>query len=224
MRSGVLGPNILRVASRSERSSEQSTERSSRSQETTRKTSHQERANTSTEAPTERTPQATSAVRPAAQLSSGELPQRQYTAEEADALFADGYFVVHPGFWDYIPEGALVRYVLKASAAKADAKHMRVRPGGTVKGHIFADGKKMLQISPVEPKKKTNGRAFTFPLAYDDVEEIWKRYDRGPYIEMHLIANSLGQKDARISELEKKCELLISKIEKLDRRLRAKGM
>jgi len=52
-----------------------------------------------------------------------------------------------------------------------------------------------------EPAYKLNNHV-TYPLAYDEIDELWKKYDAGAFIEIHLIYGSLQRKEKKIAELE----------------------
>lgn len=42
----------------------------------------------------------------------------------------------------------------------------------------------------------------TYPMAYDDVDELYKRYSRESFVELHLLTMSLAHKSKQIADLE----------------------
>ena len=120
---------------------------------------------------------------------------RVYTENEIQSLL-DGYINVHPGMWDYVPTGAHVRYFRKGPAGRVE----RFRYGAYVKMHYANDdGKKFLLL---ENNPGGRGERYVkFPVAYEDIDQLWKKYDRGAFIEIHMISASLAQKKKQIEEL-----------------------
>lgn len=110
----------------------------------------------------------------------------------------EGYINVHSLLWDRIPPGSHVRYFKKEGSSRAN----KFRPGGFVKNH-YADknGKKFLMLETVRGGDENIKGYKRFPVAYEDIEEIWKKYDRDVFIEMHLISASLAQKKRQIDDL-----------------------
>ncbi len=110
----------------------------------------------------------------------------------------DGYIIVHPSMWDYIPTGAHVRYFKKVNKPRTE----KFKPGGFVKNHFTGeDGKKFIMLETKPGGKRGDYKYVQFPVAYEDVEELWKKYDRTAFIEIHLISTSLAQKKKQIEDL-----------------------
>lgn len=123
---------------------------------------------------------------------------REYTEQEIHNLLSDGYIVIHPSLWDYIPNGSHIRYVKKGDGSRST----RFRPGGFVKSHFTtSDDKKMMMIESRVGGKPGDAGYISFPIAYTDIEELWKKYDRYAFIEIHLIYSSLAQKKQQIEDL-----------------------
>lgn len=123
---------------------------------------------------------------------------REYTEQEIHNLLSDGYIVIHSSLWDYIPNGSHIRYVKKGEGSRST----RFRPGGFVKSHFTtSDDKKMMMIESRVGGKPGDAGYISFPIAYTDIEELWKKYDRYAFIEIHLIYSSLAQKKQQIEDL-----------------------
>ena len=136
------------------------------------------------------------------EVKQGGKPRgKQYTANNIQELLSDGYFSVHPALWDHIPISAHIRYIKKQLPGEQKTREQRFKPGGFVAGHMTHNGTKVLRI---ENNLKGRGKPgyVNFPLAYDTIEEIWKKYDRTSFIEIHLIYTSLMQKKKQIEDLE----------------------
>jgi hypothetical protein len=118
----------------------------------------------------------------------------------------EGYINVHRSLWDHIPSGAHIRYIKKGD----EDRSKRFKPGGFVKNHFMSnDGVKFMMIE-TKPNGKPGERGYiSFPISYDNIAELWKKYDRNVFIEMHLTSTSLTQKKRQIDELS----LRIKKIE-----------
>ena len=138
-----------------------------------------------------------------------------YTEAEINEMTSSaGYFIVHPEMWDHIATGSHIRYMKKD---KGDGKSSgeRFKPGGFVRNHFETDlGKKMLMIENKPHGNKDMPGYITFPIAYEDVEILWKKYDRGSFIEIHLIHQSLLQKKEQIRDLTARVEALEKRLGK----------
>jgi hypothetical protein len=151
------------------------------------------------------------------------LAEKTYTSAEMMAALAEGYIMVHPQLWDYIPAGAHVRYVAKNSDGETRPREERFKPGGFVRHHyVTREGQKMFSlenaISGCGRDRGHKMRAYkpheaylSFPMAYNDIEELWKKYDKTSFIEIHLIYNSLAQKKQQIEDLTRR----VAHLEKL---------
>jgi hypothetical protein len=122
-----------------------------------------------------------------------------YTDDEIRELTSDGYIVVIAGLWDYIPRGAHIRYQ-KRDDGSGKQRGVLFKPGGFVRAHIDSKGKAMII------ENKLNGKAgdpgyMSWPVAYDSIEILWKKYDYSAFVEIHLIYGSLAQKKQEVEEL-----------------------
>jgi hypothetical protein len=123
-----------------------------------------------------------------------------YTDVDIQELTSEGYIIVHPGLWDHLPCGAHIRYI-KRDQGENKPKNERFRPGGFIRNHFITDDKKKLIIENKPGGKRNDAGYVSFPIAYDDIELLWKKYDRYSFVEIHLIHNSLAQKKYQIDEL-----------------------
>lgn len=133
---------------------------------------------------------------------------REYTPELVQELLSAGYICVHPALWDHIPNGAHIRYVKKPGPGKQLPQYKRFKPGGFIKSHFESKGKKMLMIETKPGGRQGQHGYINFPIAYEDIEELWKKYDRDAFIEIHLIYSSLAQKKKQIEELMARVDAL----------------
>lgn len=127
-------------------------------------------------------------------------PGKKYTDEDIHALLSDGYLSINSGLWDHIPKGSHIRYVKKDNGA-GTLRTERFKPGGFVRNHFTKNEKKMLIIENRPGGTAGSQGYISFPLAYEDIEELWKKYDRDAFIEVHLITASLAQKKKQIEDL-----------------------
>ncbi len=138
----------------------------------------------------------------------------KYTDEAITQLLA-GYIQVSPTLYDYVPIGAHIRYFRKDRAT--NSRNATFKLGGFVQNHYRDSmGKPMLMLETVpgscvscghEPAYRLNNHVL-YPLAYDEIDELWKKYDAGAFIEIHLIQGSLARKDKKIAELEDRIRAL----------------
>lgn len=154
--------------------------------------------------------QQTPAIQP--QKNNGDT-STQYTDDDVRRLLADGYISVHPTLWDYIPAGAHIRYI-KRDDGNGKSRAERFKPGGFVRNHFSAGEKKLLIVETRPGGKRDDVGYISFPLAYEDLAELWKKYDKNTFIETHLIYTSLAQKKKQIEDLQ-------SRVDKLEGILRA---
>lgn len=150
--------------------------------------------------------------------TGGKVPKKpegkKYTEEDIQNLLSEGYISVHPSLWDYIPTSAHIRYVKKDKMHDGSSRAERFKPGGFVRNHFTTDeGKKMMMLETRPGGKQGEHGYISFPIAYEDVEELWKKYPRESFIEIHLIYTSLAHKKKQIEELE-------ARIKKLEAALR----
>lgn len=135
--------------------------------------------------------------------------QSKYTDAEISSLLADGYTKIQKDQWDYIPSGAHLRFF---KIDDGTPKNTRFRPGGYVKTHIVAaDGRKMFMMETKRGGHDGDGY-IKYPMAYEDLAEVWKRYPQDSFIEMTMLYKILAQKQKQIDELVKRVESLESRI------------
>ncbi len=125
--------------------------------------------------------------------------------DEAIHELLTGYIGIHPQLWDHIAVGSHIRYFKKGPEQKND----RFKSGGFVRNHfITEEGKKMMMIETRIGGKRGEAGYVSFPLAYETIDTLYKKYDRGAFIEIHLIYGSLAQKKQQIEKLEERVTLL----------------
>lgn len=133
---------------------------------------------------------------------------KKYTKEDIQNLLSDGYINVHPALWDRIPSGSHIRYV-KRDDGSNKPRTERFKPGGFVRNHFTNnEGKKMLMLETIPGGQRGQNGYISFPVAYEDTDEIWKKYDRHSFIEIHLIYTSLAQKRKQIEDLKARVDRL----------------
>lgn len=124
----------------------------------------------------------------------------------------EGCIYVHPQLWDYIPPGAYIRFFEKGDKSRTE----RFRPGGFVRSHYISNDKKMMTVESHIGGKKDDAGYFSFPLAYENIDELWKKYDRDAFVEIHLIYNSLAQKKKQIDMLMKQNHDLFTRLSAME--------
>jgi len=126
---------------------------------------------------------------------------KEYTNKEIHELITDGYLLVPPLLWDRVPKGSHIRY-LKKDRGDGISRGARFKPGGFVRNHFTnKDKKKMIMVENILGGKTGTRGYFSFPVTYEDVEHIWKKYDYHSFVEIHLINNSLAQKKRQNEEM-----------------------
>lgn len=145
---------------------------------------------------------------------------RVYTDDEIREYTSSGYIVVASGLWDYIPAGAHIRFVKKDTGkniGEPRARGERFKPGGFVRCHYETeDNEKMMMIESKPGGSRKDAGYISYPVAYSDIETLWKKYDRDNFIETHLIYNSLAQKKQQIDALTQQVEDLKARITTLE--------
>jgi hypothetical protein len=139
--------------------------------------------------------------KPNAYAGAIKAPSKSYTKDDIKGLTKD-YIKLTEEYFDHIPNGAHIRYVKKQKDGEpVTPAEDRFRPGGFLQSHFEKDGKKFMLIGN---KIATKGKPgdITFPVAYEDIQLLWKKYDYHAFIEIHLILASLKQKQKTIEELE----------------------
>lgn len=123
---------------------------------------------------------------------------KSYTIEDIKDLTSNGYIIVTQSLWEYIPARSHVRYV-KAGNENIEK---RFKPGGFVKNHFTNEnGKKGLVLENKLGGKNGDAGYISFPIVFEDIEKIWKKYPYDSFIEIHLIYNSLAAKKTQLDTL-----------------------
>ena len=137
-----------------------------------------------------------------------------FTQEEiANAL--QGYFCIHQDLYDFIPKGSYIRYFKRGTEPIGD----RFKLGGYIKSRTtYADGAKaFLFENKLYGAKNTQGYV-VYSISYNDIDELWKRYNYDSFIELHLIQNSLAKKNSEIEQLRTEIASLMARVVALERR------
>jgi len=138
-----------------------------------------------------------------------EYKPRTYTEMDIQDMLSEGYINVHASLWDHVPVGSHVRYIKKDVAKAGLTREQRFKTGGFIRNRYTNDqGKKMLILENNPGGKVGQFGYISFPVAYEDIEELWKKYDRGAFVEIHLISMSLAQKKKQIEELNERVKKL----------------
>lgn len=123
---------------------------------------------------------------------------------ETDLIEAlEGYVRIPPSLWGFIPMQSRLRVFRRSGG---ESREEQFRAGGQLVARQERDGQTVLTIS-------WGKGAMAVPV--DDIEELWKRYDNGSFIELHMIAVSLMQKDRRIIELEMSLEKIVDEVARI---------
>ena len=126
-----------------------------------------------------------------------------------------GYILVAPSLYDYIPVGAHIRYFRKEPDVIAKS-NSQFKLGGFVREHYMSKGRPCLVLETVpgscvsckqEPAYKLGGNV-SYPIAYDEIAELWKKYDQAAFIEIHLISASLMREKKLVRQLEERIRKL----------------
>jgi len=131
------------------------------------------------------------------------------TNKITEKLTAD-YIKLNPEMWPKIPVGAHIRYIKKNKSGENLSREQRFKSGGYVRNQYNKDGKGGLVIENKPNGNKYNAGYISYPLAFESVEELWKKYDRNSYIELCLINSILTVKQKQIDDHEER----ISRLEK----------
>jgi hypothetical protein len=131
----------------------------------------------------------------------------------------EGYLKVHADLWDYIPVKSHIRYLKRDDTAHPRPRGQRFKPGGFVKSH-FADpsGHKMLMLETILGRQ-SDAAYLSFPLAYAEVETIWKKYSQETFIETLLIYNSLAYKSKQIEDMRGQLTTMATKMDRMAERI-----
>ena len=138
-----------------------------------------------------------------------------YTDNEIHEMLIDGYFYVPKELWSFIPRKSHIRYFIAGNSPRNE----RFRVGGFVKNHFTTSDKKMMTIES-HRNIKEDQKYVSFPLAYDDVDEIWKKYESHAYVEIHMLNQSLAVKNKRLEKLEAQNKSLNDRLTMLENILR----
>jgi hypothetical protein len=145
---------------------------------------------------------------------------KNYTEKEIRDQLSAGYMAVPRQYWDYIPKGAHVRY-LKKDDGSNEPVGKRFKPGGYVKFHsekkVGDKTDHTIVLENMPARRDTKGYV-SFPVAYNTIEELWKKYDENAFIEIQLFAASLAEKKAQIADLNTRIKKLETIVDTLRRR------
>lgn len=127
--------------------------------------------------------------------------KRVYTEEEMNELINE-CITVAPDLWEFLGNGSFIRYVRKNIEEESLDVLQRFRFGAYIKFKCtdkYTNERKFIMenIRNGEGKPKY----VVFPLKYNAIETLWKKYDESVTIELNLIHNSLEKKDVQLKEL-----------------------
>jgi hypothetical protein len=125
-------------------------------------------------------------------------------------MLSNGYVNITSELWPFLPVGSHVRFFKKGPGTINE----RFRPGGFIKKqYMTAEGKRILLMETIRNGTGAPGY-LTYPMAMDDLEEIWKRYPEECYVEIHLIHNSLVHKNKLLNDLSSRVSALEARLKK----------
>jgi hypothetical protein len=146
---------------------------------------------------------------------TGSYAGKDYTTDEIKELVSGGYFKLDLALWEYIPANSHIRY-LKKPGENNLPYGKRFKPGGFVRNHYSKDNKKFIFLETKIGGKRNDPGYISWPIAFDDIEIIWKKFPRDSFIEIYSINSSLLEKKTKINELEKKNSDLTKRIDDLE--------
>lgn len=115
------------------------------------------------------------------------------TVDLVEAL--EGYIRIPKHMWNFIPMRARLRVIKVAGEdATNESRESRFRLGGQLVSRTTTDDGADTTII-------LRWGTGAMKLRYSEIEELWKRYDNGAFIELHMIAASLMQKGKQIDAL-----------------------
>jgi len=117
----------------------------------------------------------------------------------------EGHISIPKSLWDYIPYRSRCKIIKAGDGTREE----RFRYGGKLVMRGEADGEPTLLLSWGSGSVK---------LKYSDIDEIWKRYDDGAFVELHMIAASLLQKKQQIDDINRRLPGgdVVEKIQRLE--------
>lgn len=139
------------------------------------------------------------------------VPKKVYTKDEIKSMTSD-YIKLTEEYFDHIPNGAHVRYVKKQKPGDSTHAEERFRTGGFVQSHYERDGKKFFLLGNKVTTKQGKPGDITFPVAYEDIQVLWKKYDYHAFVEIHKLLTSLKEKQKAIEELQVRVSKLEAKL------------
>jgi hypothetical protein len=142
------------------------------------------------------------------------MVDKKYTEDEIRELL-EGYLMVDETLFESLPPGAHIRYFRKNKHKEKKPFLERFRMGGFVNRHYSENGKKFLILeSKIAGVEGQNGYV-KYNVCYDDIDELWKKYDQSAYIEILLINSSLVDKKKKIEKLESEMTSLRKELDEL---------
>ncbi len=126
------------------------------------------------------------------------------------------YIMVHSSLWDHIPVGAHIRYFVAGN----EPSNVRFRVGGFVRTKFVNDkGKKMMRLGQVKyARGLPPGADISWVIEYDNIAQIWKKYDINAFVEIHMISVSLAEKKQQIANLQETVRQLQERVAKLEQK------
>lgn len=129
--------------------------------------------------------------------------KKNITDDEKKELLV-GYSIVSVDMWDKIPYKSHIRYV------KKDGSFVR---GGFVKNHwVTGEGANMIQLENNLNRKAPQYKTWAFAL--DDVQHIYKKFDKTNAIEVNVLHKKIERQRITINTL-------IDAVNSLERRVKA---
>lgn len=138
-------------------------------------------------------------------------PSKLYTRDEIKSMTTD-YIKLTEEYFDHIPNGAHIRYVKKQKPGENKTPEERFKPGGFIQSHFVKDDKKFFLLGNKVTTKQGKAGDITFPVAYEDVQVLWKKYDYHAFVEIHKLLTSLKEKQKAIEELQARVTKLEAKL------------
>jgi len=118
------------------------------------------------------------------------------TEKQIHELMGKEYIRVHSGLYDHLPLGCHVRYFVKGDGSRA----ARFRQGGFIIGKFLVGDEKKLRLCSSKINRGDQD-ARSWVVSYNDIDELWKKYNQDCLIELHMITCSLAEKKVQIEKL-----------------------
>ena len=79
------------------------------------------------------------------------------------------------------------------------------------------DDKYVFQMETIKGGNPRQVGYVLYPMAYSDLQQVWKQYPRDSFVEIHMIYMSLAKKNAEIKDLVKSVSELKQKVSELSK-------